>query len=604
MKGYIIPFLTSFFIVISIIPLIIKYSRRYGYVAIPKEDRWHKKPTALLGGVGIFLSFIIPALIFIPLNKLTMGVLLCVTAIFGLGLYDDLREVKPYLKFTFQVVLTIVMIFFGIRIEIIPFAFIAIPLTVFWIVGITNAFNILDNMDGLSCGIAFVSSSCIFLYAVQNKLPLVALYSSIISGSTLSFLIFNFNPAKIFMGDCGSLLLGFLLSVVTILGTWQEATNLLFVIMVPLFILVIPIFDTALVTFYRKTYGRSVSQGGKDHTSHRLVLLGLSEKKAVLMLMGLSLFFGIVIILLSSLGFFAPLIIFGILTVCLLLFGIFLGGIKVYAERRKKTSRRIEVHAERRKEFIQRKSLFNSVILYKKQFLQILVDIVVITIAYISAYLLRYEGILSEHNLRLIETSLPIIILIKVIVFNIFGLYKGEWRYAGINDMIRVFKSVSLGSLLCVTVIFVLYRFEGYSRAVFMSDYVLTLLMVGGVRVFVRAFKEYFFTVADKDSKLPVLIVGAGGGGELLVREIKNNPRINCTPIGFIDDNLRMKRKIIHGLKVLGTREDIPSIVKERGIKKVFISILSVDEDNIQGIYEICKDLNVECKRIKPIIEL
>jgi len=589
MIKYLIPFLSSFFIVISIIPLIIKYSSRYGYIVESKDDRWHKSPTAQLGGIGIFLSFIIPALIFIPLNKLTIGIFLCATSIFALGLYDDLREVKPYKKFIFQIILTIIIILFGIKIKIIPFAYIAIPLTVFWIVGITNALNILDNMDGLSCGISFVASICIFIYAIQNSLHLVALFSSILSGTAIGFLIFNFNPAKIFMGDCGSLFLGFLLSIVTILGTWQEATNLLFVIIVPLFILVIPIFDTTLVTFYRKKHGQFVSKGGKDHSSHRLVFLGLSEKKAVLLLMGISLFFGILIIFLSSLDFFTTLILFSVLFVCLLFFGIFLGGIRIYAEKTKKT--------------FQRKSLISSVILYKKQILQILVDIIVINIAYVSAYLLRYEGILSDQNLVFIETSLPILILVKISLFSMFGLYRGEWRYIGINDMIQVFKSVSLGTLFCIAIIFVLYRFEGYSRAVFVSDYVLTLLMIGGVRVFIRVFKEYFSAVVDESDKLPILIVGAGDGGELLLREIKNNPEINFKPIGFVDDDLMKKNKTIHGLKVLGTRDDMPSIIKENGIKKVLVSILSAEDDEINGILEICKDSNVECKRMKPIID-
>ena len=590
MIKYLIPFFSSFILSVFITPFIIKLSHRYGLVAVPKENRWHKKPTALLGGVGIYLSFIIPALIFVPLNKLTIGIFFCITAIFGLGLYDDLREVKPYTKFVFQVVVTIIVILFGLKIKIIPHVYIAIPLTVFWIVGITNALNILDNMDGLSCGITLVSSICIFIYAMQNNLYLVMLFSSVLSGTTLGFLIFNFNPAKIFMGDCGSLFLGFLLSTITILGTWQEATNLLFVLIVPLFILVIPIFDTTLVTFYRKKHGQLVSQGGKDHSSHRLVFLGLSEKRAVFILMGISLFFGILIVCLSGLDLFTILILFSVLFVCLLFFGIFLGGIRVYADETRKS--------------LQRKGLINSVILYKKQVLQILVDIIVINIAYISAYLLKFEGIVSDENMRLIETSLPIMILVKISFFSIFGLYKSEWRYIGIHDMIKVFKGVSLSTLLCIAIIFILYRFKGYSRAVFVNDYVLTLLMVGGVRVLIRVLKEYFSGIVDESKKLPILIMGAGDGGELLLREIRNNPGICYKPIGFIDDDITKKNRMIHGLKVLGTREDIPSVTRKNGIKKVIISILSGEKAELQGVYEICDDLNVECKRMRNIIEI
>lgn len=588
---YLIAFIIAFLLSISITFFIIKFSHQYGFTAQPREDRWHKKPTALLGGIGIFLSFIVPSLIFIPLDNLTIGILLCTSAMFGLGLYDDLKEIKPYAKFISQIVLAIIIIFVGINIEIIPYPSIAIPLTIFWIVGITNAVNILDNMDGLSSSICFVSSGCIILYAIQNDLPLVALFSSIIAGSVLGFLKFNFNPAKIFMGDCGSLFLGFILSIITILGTWHEATHLLFTFIVPLSVMIVPIFDTTLVTFQRKANNRPISQGGKDHSSHRLVFLGLSEKKAVLILTGISLLFGLSAISLSRLNFFTTLIVLSILAVILLFFGIFLGEVKVYGKKSK--------------EIFQGKDLIIApLIFYKKQILQIIVDIIIISIAYISSYLLRYEGILSEYNLRLIKISLPIIIPVKLIIFSIFGLYKGEWKYVGINDLIQVFKGVSLASLVSIALLSILYRFEGYSRAVIINDYVFTLLMIGGVRVLFKAFKEYFSAVASIGEYIPILIMGAGDGGELLLREIRNNPKINYKPIGFIDDDLEKKGKIIHGIKVLGSRDDIYAIVKENEIKKILISILSVEENQLINIYETCKNLNIECKRIRPIIEI
>ena len=571
--------------------MIIKFSLRYGFVAEPREDRWHKKPTALLGGVGIFLSFIIPFLIFIPLDKSHLPIFLCMAGAFCLGLYDDIREIQPYTKFIAQVVLAIIVVLFGVRITIVPYAIIAIPLTIFWIVGITNAVNILDNMDGLSSGIALISSACIFLYAYQNNFPEVALISLMIAGAALGFLIFNFNPAKIFMGDSGSLFLGFTLSVVTIMGTWQEATNLLFTAIIPLSVMIIPIFDTTLVTFQRKIYGRPISRGGKDHSSHRLVFLGLSERKTVINLMGISLGFGLTGVLLSRLNFFSTIIILSILAVCLLFFGIFLGQVKVYGTKSR--------------EAYQRKNLIvSSLILYKKQILQACIDLVLISAAYVSAYLLRYEGVLAGDNLVLIENSLPILILTKFGLFSIFGLYKGEWKYAGVNDLIRIFKSVSLGSVILVAILLLLYRFQGNSRTVFIIDYIMTLLFIGGVRILLRVFKEYSFTAGDLNGKIPILIMGAGDGGELLLREIKNNPKINYKPIGFIDDDLEKRGKIIHGVKVLGSRLDIPQIVKANGVGKVLISILSIQDEQLESVYEICKAANLECKRIRSIIEI
>jgi UDP-GlcNAc:undecaprenyl-phosphate GlcNAc-1-phosphate transferase len=319
--------------------------------------------------------------------------------------------------------------------------------------------------------------------------------------------------------------------------------------------------------------------------------MGLSEKKAVIVLLGISLLVGLTGVLLSKLNFFTTLILSSVVVVCLLLFGVFLGGIKVYAEKSNDT--------------IQRRNLIvNSVILYKKQILQIIIDIILISIAYISSYLLRYEGAISEYNLHLIEISLPIIILSKFAMFSIFGLYRGEWKYVGINDLIKVFKSVSFGSLLFMTILLVLYRFEGYSRSVFIIDYIMTMLMIGGCRVLIRVYKEYFTTIADSGEKTPILIVGAGDGGELLLREIKNNSKINYKPIGFIDDDLEKKGMIIHNLKVLGARKDIPAIVKAKGIKEVVISIPSAEEDQIKDIYEICEKLNIKCKRIRPLIDV
>ena len=239
------------------------------------------------------------------------------------------------------------------------------------------------------------------------------------------------DPSKIFMGDSGSLFLGFTLSLITIIGTWRTVTNLILALLVPLALMIVPIFDTALVTFTRTSYGRAVYQGGKDHSSHRLVFLGLSEKKAVLVLMAISAIFGGSAIVFSRLNFYIALLILILMTVCLLFFGIFLGAVRVY-EKKMKT--------------IYRRSLITrKILVHKKQILQIIVDIILIVTAYFSSYLLRYEGLISDNNLLLIKKSLPLIILIKILLFLLFGLYKGEWRYIGISDLIKIFKATKPG---------------------------------------------------------------------------------------------------------------------------------------------------------------
>ncbi len=427
MIKYLIPFSVSLLLSLVITPLIIRLSNKYGFVVEPREDRWHKKPTAMLGGISIFLAFLIPYLILVPLDKLAIGILICMSIIFLLGLFDDIFGVKPQWKLLIQFCVAIIAVFFGITVRIIPHPWIAIPLTILWIIGITNALNILDNMDGLAAGISFVVSSSIFIYSLSYNLFLPAILSIILAGSTLGFFRYNFNPAKLFMGDCGSLFLGFTLSLITIIGTWRTATNLILVLMVPLAIMIIPIFDTALVTFNRTSHGRTMFQGGKDHSSHRLVFLGFSEKRAVLILMAISALFGLSTIVFSKLNFYLAVLILILMAIFLTFFGIFLGEVKVYEKKIK--------------DIYKKRLLLRRFLLYKKQIFQVFVDMILIIIAYFSAYLLRYDGVISAHNLSLIWKSLPILLLIKIFIFSIFGLHKGEWRYIGISDMMRIFQA-------------------------------------------------------------------------------------------------------------------------------------------------------------------
>lgn len=558
----------------------------------PREDRWHKKPTALFGGIGIFLAFIISYLIFIPLDRLGIGILLCMSIIFILGLLDDIFNLTPQIKLVVQLAVAIIAILFGITVKIIAFPLVAIPLTILWIIGITNAFNILDNMDGLATGISFIAASSIFLYSLSYGLTFPAILAVILAGTTLGFLKYNFNPAKIFMGDGGSLFLGFSLSLITIIGTWKTVTNLLLALTVPLALMIIPIFDMALVTFSRTSQGRAVFRGGKDHSSHRLVFLGFSEKKAVLVLMTISALFGLMAIAFSRLNFYMALLILLLMAIFLLFFGIFLGEIKVYKKNIKA---------------IYRKSLLiNKILLYKKQILQIIVDIILITIAYFLSYLLKYEGLIDSWNLLLIEKSIPIIILIKISIFTFFGLYKGEWRYIGISDGIKILKATFSGSLISVIALVFIYRFEGYSRFVFANDFLITLLLIGGVRSLIRVLKEFFSSAAMSNRKtngIPVLIMGAGDAGEFLIREIKNNKRLGYRPVGFVDDKAEKLGIVIHGIPVLGNRHDIPELIKKHNIKKIFIAVLSVEKNKFKDIIESCNEANIECKFIRALIE-
>lgn len=573
---FIFLFICSFILAFILTPIIRFIAKKYQIVSQVSDERWSKDTIPLLGGISLWLTFILMTLLFADISIEIIAIIIGSSGVFFLGFVDDVFGLNPQFKLVGQIIISSLIITSGIVIKIIPYPVISIPLTIFWIVGITNAFNLLDNMDGLSTGIAFIASIIIFIFSLKNGNFAVASLAIIVSGSTLGFLKYNFKPASIFMGDCGSMFIGFLLAILAILGTWQHATNLVGTLLVPILVLGIPIFDTSFVTVTRKLRGMPVSQGGKDHISHRLVSLGLSEKKAIFFLYIFSLSIGLATIFLIDKPWI--LVIMGIMiAIGLYILSMFLGEKDKFRD-----------GFEIKEELVKKRSLkAKPTTLSKRRIMEILIDLILITVAYFSAYLIRYEGVMSETNMKLFINSLPWIIMIKFGVFSYMGLYGSMWRYVGIRDVINILKATLLSSLFIIAVILMYYRFKDYSRSVFIIDWLLTLILIGGVRLMMRSLREYFENYR-KDGK-KVMIVGAGDAGELLLREIRNNPSIDLRVVGFIDDNPKKHKAKIHGVKVLGNTEDISRLSKEKKVDEVLIAIPSANEQIILRITDVCR---------------
>ncbi len=599
-------FLYSFGLSAFLTPCVIWLAKRTGFVAQPREDRWHRHPTALLGGIAIFLSFMIPNLSLWEITAPVPIVGLGAGAMFLLGLADDVYELTPQNKFVGQLIISALVIAGGIRIHGLWHPAASIIITLFWLVAITNAINILDNMDGLAAGVTFIAACSLWAYSNIGGPTVLGPPAILLAGATAGFWIFNFNPAKIFMGDSGSLFLGFLLAALTVTGTWTAGqadpgiggyigvTNLVLVLLIPVAVLIIPLFDSALVSFTRVQTGRPIFMGGRDHTSHRMVLLGYSEKRTVLTLMAWAGGISAIVLYLSYHSVQGLVVVLSIVAVIGLFFGIFLSNLNgsVY-DGRAGISGTIK----------QRSSLL-SLVLNKKQILQAVVDTVLISMAYLTSYLLRYEGVIELWNQQLIEKSLPLLIPVKLCCFWIFGLYKGQWRYVSTGDIWQIFKAVVTSSLIIVGVLLYFYRFEGYSRVVFINDAILTLILIGGIRLLMRLFREYFYLQAERRNSIPILIVGAGDGGDLFLRELRRNPNHNYLPVGFIDDDPAKKNQVIHGIKVLGAREDIRDIVKRYGVQRVFVSIMSATDIQIEGFFKICEKHGVACEKVRPLLPI
>jgi UDP-GlcNAc:undecaprenyl-phosphate GlcNAc-1-phosphate transferase len=247
-----------------------------------------------MGGLAIYAAFIIALLVFHGWRRYLLElvvIILSTTWLAFIGFLDDRLDLRPWIKFPAQAVVAVVMILVGVRIELFNIPAIDYALTFLWIVGIINAINFLDNMDGLAAGLSGISAIFIFFLAVSQGQDLVAGMSAALCGSAAGFLIYNFNPATTFMGDMGSMVLGFILAVVGIKLRFSGQDRAVSWA-IPILVLGLPIFDTTLVVFTRLREGRSPLQGGKDHTSHRLVAMGLSHRAAVVTLYGICVLLG------------------------------------------------------------------------------------------------------------------------------------------------------------------------------------------------------------------------------------------------------------------------------------------------------------------------
>ena len=321
--NYILIFFLSLLLSLLMVPTVRRIAIKRGFVNKPKEARWNSQPTALMGGIAIFISFAIATLLIAEPKKEIIVLLLGGLVIFILGFLDDLFGTYPIIKLAVQVAVALALANFGIVSKITPYVWLDVPLTVMWIVGLTNALNLLDNMDGLSGGVTIISALGIFGLSLINGQTVPALICIALVGSCLGFLKYNFNPAKIFMGDCGSLFLGYTLAVLAILGGWQHSSPIAPKFFSPVLILGVAIFDTTLVTILRFAHRRMPWQGGRDHCSHRLVsFFNSNERHAVLLLYGVGILssgLGIIAAMLDSLAsviitvcFFASMTVFGI----------------------------------------------------------------------------------------------------------------------------------------------------------------------------------------------------------------------------------------------------------------------------------------------------
>ena len=590
--SYVIVPLVSLALAATLTPVVRGLARRWGFVAKPKTDRWHKRPTAMMGGVAIWLAVITTYLTLVPHTSTGWVVAGAASFLFLVGLIDDWLHIKPYQKLIGQIIGAAIVVNYGL---ILPWTR-SLPanmvITIFWLIGITNAINLLDNMDGLATGIAAIASAFLTLNFMAANQATEALMLAVFAAALIGFLIYNSNPASIFMGDSGSMFIGFFLAssaLINLAGGRSRA--FVPVLAVPILVLFIPIFDTTFVTILRKLSGRAASQGGRDHTSHRLVALGLSEKRAVLMLYGLAALSGLLAITVRELKPDVSIALLAIFTLGLTLLGVYLAGVKGYDQEE-------QVRVERDN------PLFAFLIdfSYKRRVFEVLLDVILIVLAYWSAYAIKFEPFSNSPAWKLFLRTLPVLVVVRLAAFLAFGVYRGIWRYTSMDDLLTFAKAVAAGSIVSMIIVLFKFRFQGFSRAVFLIDALVMLLLLAGSRVAFRFFRQVLPSGSASNGRR-VLIYGAGDAGELLLRELLNNRELSYAPVGFMDDDATKHGKLIHGFRVFGGNGLLPKIISDHHVEQILISTPRISAARIAEIFSECEARNIELRRLSIRLE-
>lgn len=307
MFKYIGIFLISVVIAFAVTPVAKIIAKKLGAIDVPGDERRiHKRPIPRMGGFAIYISFLVCSLLFSDFDKHVIGIIAGGTIIVIMGMLDDIKSLRPVQKLIFQIAAALILVVFDVSVKSItvPFftkggsisiGYLGIPLTVLWVVGITNAINLIDGLDGLACGVGLIASLTLFGVALMSGREMAMLLTVILAGACMGFLPYNFNPASIFMGDTGSQFLGFALAAISIQGAIKSAAAL--AAAAPILALGLPIYDTLFAMARRKINNRPIMEADRGHLHHRLMDMGFTQKQVVIIMYILSGILGITAIL-------------------------------------------------------------------------------------------------------------------------------------------------------------------------------------------------------------------------------------------------------------------------------------------------------------------
>jgi UDP-GlcNAc:undecaprenyl-phosphate GlcNAc-1-phosphate transferase len=574
---YLASFFLAFLSALILLILLIRLLRWLNITDQPRQDRWHRSPTPKFGGVGIFVATLFTFSVVYALapeqsDPFPFTLLIGMGLVFLFGLTDDIKSFTPAGKLITQIVAASAAVFFGYTTNFfsprLGDTFLAQILnsavSLFWLVAMTNAMNLLDNMDGLAGGISLIV--CVFLgyFFWDSGDMLMILFCICLGGAILGFLFLNFPPAKIFMGDSGSQFLGYTLALLAI-ARQPQASNVFAIVGVPALLFTLPLADTLFVTITRWLRGQSPFKGGRDHTSHRLIAFGLSERQTLWVLYSIAVVGGITAVVVEALNYTLSLILLPVIIVFLLIFTTYLGGVKITHQ------------ADNDQETRLKKILIKFFV--GRNLLDVIVDGLLISFSLYVAVILGMP-LPQERQIGFFVQSLPLAFISGYLAFYLTQIYRDIWRHLKAENIYRYVQAAAFATLTFWTIRFLFDDQQSLT---------LTASLIYGAMLFLGLLLTRFsFQALDAISTRTrmgkaqgILVYASEETLEFLIPYLISKNK-DIPIIGLVADQDLQVGKRVYDLQILGSNEHLPALVKKYQPQGIIIDEVKAHQPKVR----------------------
>ena len=607
LKIYLICLFLPICISLTLTPFAIRFAKYIGAIDKPDERKIHKSPIPRMGGLAPFISFLatITIIYFLfPASKLTtymssLNWMIAASSLFIillLGICDDIWVLRPGKKFFVQLVAGSLVYFAGFRFSsftlpfssnIIELGALSYPLTVIWVIGITNAFNLIDGLDGLASGIAIISCSTVSAIAILHHDVTITIISVALAGSLIGFLKYNFNPAKIFLGDSGSLFLGFTLAFLSLQSSTKGSTA--FSILIPVLALGVPVIDTLMAMLRRMLNWFLPEQSLKPsiisrlhsmflpdrrHIHHQLLAQGFSQREAVMVLYLVSCAFGMCAFFVTAGSINSSFIVIGV-------------GIFAAIAAKKLGYREMSV-------------IRNGILLkvycftfLKHSIIQIFLDAFSVLIAFFISVWLISPANLFNKGLRYLAYSLVVIGTTQLFAFVLGGLYKHTTPLLGLGDFMQIIKSTFIAVMITAGIlsIFPLISILTHLALVVMLDFYFLVTLIVGSRITFHTLNYIFNRESSKGKK--ILIYGADYKGLIALQVLLNNKGNEINPVGFLDDDPALEGKYLNGYPIFGSHWRLVRMLRKNIVDEIIVANEEINLNVFGRIKKIAGQFNI-----------